>query len=52
MDKGCSKVKVQTNLRIPPNVKRQVTREADRMGISFNDYVVLAVREYIRVRKG
>ncbi len=43
--------RVQVNVRLPMRVKQDVMRRADKMGISFNDYVTLAVRDYLKNQK-
>lgn len=40
--------RIQINVRLPEKMKYEVKRKADKIGISFNDYVVLAIREYIK----
>lgn len=45
------KKRVQTNIRLSEALKNAVREEADRLEISFNDYVTIAVLEYIRDQK-
>lgn len=37
----------QTTIRLPYDLKEQVQQKADKMGISFNEFVLLAINEYI-----
>lgn len=40
----------QANIRLSEQMKRAAYKEADSMGISFNDYAILAIREYLMDR--
>ncbi len=40
--------RVQTNLRLPERMKEEILRETEKLGISMNDYMLLAIRDYIR----
>ena len=33
----------QTTIRLPAELKEQLQREAERMGISFNSYIMLLI---------
>lgn len=33
----------QTTIRLPSELKEQLQREAERMGISFNSYIMLLI---------
>lgn len=37
----------QTTIRLPYALKEQVQQKAEKRGISFNEYVLLAINEYI-----
>lgn len=37
----------QTTIRLPVELKKQIQQKADEIGISFNEFVLLAINEYI-----
>lgn len=37
----------QTTIRLPVELKEIIQKKADEMGISFNEFVLLAVDDYI-----
>ena len=37
----------QTTIRLPVEMKEQLQREADEMGISFNELLILIINEFI-----
>lgn len=37
----------QTTIRLPAELKERLQQEAERIGISFNELVMLAINEYI-----
>lgn len=37
----------QTTIRLPKELKNEIQRKADEMGISFNEFVLLSINEYI-----
>ena len=46
-----TKERKQVNIRLTEPMKKAAEKEADIKGISFNDYVILAIREYLRHQK-
>lgn len=45
------KYREQTTLRLPPELKEKLQTEAERMGMPFNAYLLLIIREYLERRK-
>lgn len=41
----------QTTIRIPAGLKKMIQQEADRKGISFNQLVLLVLKEWITPKK-
>ena len=37
----------QTTICLPKELKNEIQRKADEMGISFNEFVLLSINEYI-----
>lgn len=37
----------QTTIRLPAELKEQIQRKADEMGISFNEAVMIAIQKFI-----
>jgi len=40
-------MKEQTTIRLPKELKEKLQREADKIGISFNELLVLIVNEFM-----
>lgn len=38
----------QTTIRLPAELKESVQQEAERLGISFNELVMLAINKFIQ----
>lgn len=38
----------QTTIRLPADLKQQIQRRADEMGLSFNAFIMTAINEFIR----
>ena len=43
--------RVQANVRLPVQVKKQILIEAEKTGLSINDYILLAIQEKISHQK-
>lgn len=41
----------QTTIRMPAELKEKLQQEADRMGISFNQLVLIVIKDYINHQK-
>ena len=37
----------QTTIRLPIELREQLKKQADKLGISFNECVMLAIQDYI-----
>lgn len=37
----------QTTIRLPSELKEAIQREADRLGIGFNEYVMEAINDFL-----
>jgi len=46
-----SLAKVQTTIRLPSELKKELEKQAQEKGISFNAYVLIALDEYINRQK-
>ena len=42
------KLREQTTIRLPAELKERVQQEAERLGISFNELVMLAINKFIQ----
>ena len=42
------KPREQTTIRLPAELKERVQQEAERLGISFNELVMLAINKFIQ----
>lgn len=40
-------MKEQTTIRLPVELKEKLQREADEMGISFNELLILIINEFM-----
>lgn len=43
--------RIQANVRLPVQLKKQIFIEAKKIGLSMNDYILLAIQEKISHRK-
>lgn len=43
--------RIQSNVRLPVQLKDQIAKETERMGISMNDYILLALYEKVNHQK-
>lgn len=43
--------RIQANVRLPVQLKDKVFAEAKKIGLSMNDYILLAIQEKISHRK-
>ena len=41
----------QITIRLPAELKERIQQEADRKGISFNQFLLLLLREYVNAQK-
>lgn len=41
----------QTTIRLPAELKEQLQREADNLGISFNELVMMIINDYLSHQK-
>ena len=48
-DRRCAAEREQTTVRLPSEMKRQIQREADDQGQSFNTEVVILLRKALEV---
>lgn len=48
-DRRCAAEREQTTVRLPSELKRQIQREADDQGQSFNTEVVILLRKALEV---
>lgn len=37
----------QTTIRLPAELKEQIQQQADKLGISFNEFVMMAINNYL-----
>lgn len=37
----------QTTIRLPRELKEEIQKQADKMGVSFNEYVLTAIIDYL-----
>ncbi len=37
----------QTTIRLPKELKEEIQRQADEMGVSFNEYILIAINNYL-----
>ncbi len=41
----------QTTIRLPCELKEEAQKQAEKMGISFNELVLLSIDEYLKSRQ-